>query len=94
MEGFVTMMFIRNRLQRHAVAAAVAVTALAAVVLAPSSASAAFEGRNGRIVFTHWTSTNTIEDIFSVRPGGGGLTALTATPRSASSTWTEAGSPS
>lgn len=72
-------MSIRNR-RRHAAAAAAVAAGLAAVVLVPGSASAAFDGRNGRIVFTHWTSTNTIEDIFSVRPGGGGLTALTTTP--------------
>lgn len=62
------------------VAMSAALAALTALVLGQGTATAAFPGKDGRIVYTHWTSSDVIEDIHSAKKNGSGITALTSTP--------------
>jgi Tol biopolymer transport system component len=60
-------------------ALAAVATALASVLLAPS-ASASPPGSEGRLVYTHWTSADTIEDVHRLEPDGSNETTLLSTP--------------
>lgn len=57
-----------------------ALIGLVLIMMSPGTASAAFPGNDGEIIYTHWTSANVIEDIYSVKKNGGPTTALTSTP--------------
>jgi Tol biopolymer transport system component len=70
----------RRKVWGASVVLSTALAALTTLVLGQGTATAAFPGNDGRIVYTHWTSGNVIEDIHSVKKNGTGITALTSTP--------------
>lgn len=69
-----------RRVRGNSVGVSIALAALVALVLGHGTATAAFPGKDGRIVYTHWTSGNVIEDIHSAKKNGTDITALTSTP--------------
>lgn len=69
----------RTRRLAHVIALGATLT-VATVSLTAAPATSAPGGMATRIVYTHWTPANVIEDIASVRPSGSGEVNLTMSP--------------
>jgi TolB protein len=74
------MMQTTSKRRLTSLAAGGGALALATVLLTQTTATAAPAGLAERIVYTHWTPANAIEDIASIRPVGTGETYLTSSP--------------